>query len=199
MHVLPGSLSLRAGRYDAGAGGVPGRHSPYFSTGAQSENMTSGSCTAKTDGARNADARRPGVLSVSGDGTAGGVENRFRERKLQHDLAVVVGDLDGRAEKRAVGAIGLEQLPDHGTRHFPGAVGIPEHFAVGVGNQLIADTGVEIISRHRRKLHSRWGPEIGGPHFPHGFLYGTPAAPRNPTIVIRNSPNNPETLDPTLF
>ena len=71
--------------------------------------------------------------------------------------------------------------------------------ADGVGNQLIADTGVEIISRHRRKLHSRWGPEIGGPHFPHGFLYGTPAAPRNPTIVIRNRPNNRETLDPTLF
>src|SRR6185369_12678704 len=57
--------------------------------------------------------------SVPRDRSAGGIEDRFRERKLEHDLAFVVGHLDGRIQERAVGAIGLEQFPDHGARHFP--------------------------------------------------------------------------------
>jgi hypothetical protein len=97
------------------------------------------------------DTDRLDRTSVLRNRGAGGIEDRFGERKLQHDLAVVVGHLDDRAQQRAIGAIGLEQLPDHGARHFPGAIGIDKHFAVGIGNQLIADTGVEVISRHRRK------------------------------------------------
>src|SRR5690349_4200071 len=44
--------------------------------------------------------------SVSCNGTAGGVEDRFGERKLQYDLAIVVGHLDGSAQQRAIGTVG---------------------------------------------------------------------------------------------
>jgi hypothetical protein len=137
-------------------------------------------------------------MSVLRNRAAGSIEDRFGERKLQHDLAVVVGHLDDRALLRAIGAVGLEQFPDHGARHFPGAIEIDKHFAVGVGIQLVADTGVEVISRLRQKLHSCWGLAIGD-RSSSRVLYRTPAASRKSSIVIRSGPNNPETLDPTLF
>src|ERR687883_334481 len=43
--------------------------------------------------------------SVFCNGTAGRVENCFRERKLQHDLAVVVSHLDGRAQQSPLDAV----------------------------------------------------------------------------------------------
>src|SRR6185369_2322376 len=55
-----------------------------------------------------ADAERLHRASVLRHRAAGGIENRFGERKLQHDLAVVVGHLDDRTQQRAVGAVGLE-------------------------------------------------------------------------------------------
>src|SRR5260221_7549763 len=91
------------------------------------------------------------VTSMLRDGAVGYVEDRLRKRKLQHHLACIIGDLDDRIQQRAVGAFGFQQFPDHGARHFPGAVGIPEHFALGIGDQLIGDTGVEEISWHRRQ------------------------------------------------
>jgi len=48
----------------------------------------------------------------------------------------------------ASGAFGFEQFPDHGPRDFPGAIGIAQLVAFGVGNQLIADARVEEIPRH---------------------------------------------------
>src|SRR6185312_13918686 len=130
-------LSLRVAHEGADVRWLSGGQSQYFSVDAQPE----------TWGRRNRVHRMRGAgthrrASVLRHRAAGRIEDRLGERKLQHDLAVVVCHLDDRAQQRAVGAIGLEQLADHGARHFPGAVGIDEHFAVGIGNQLIADTGV---------------------------------------------------------
>src|SRR5262245_56264042 len=78
-------------------------------------------------------ARRaePLPASMSRNGPTRRVEDRLGERKLQHDLAVIVGNLDGGAEQRAFGAVGLQQFADHRARHFPGAIRVAKHFAIG--------------------------------------------------------------------
>src|SRR5882724_12116527 len=112
------------------------------------------------------------------DAAVGDVENRFRERKLQHDPALVVGHFDGRIQERAVGTFDLQEFLDHGARHLPGAVGIPEHLAIGIGNQLVADTGVEEIAWHRRKPTQVEASQPAGPYeFSHVSLSGTGGAP----------------------
>src|SRR5262249_6446349 len=80
------------------------------------------------------------------------VEQRFGKGKLQHDLAVVVGHLNGGVEQPLVGALAAQQFQDHGARHLPGAVRVAQLFAFGVRNQLVADPRVEIISGHGREL-----------------------------------------------
>src|SRR5437763_240096 len=72
---------------------------------------------------RRPDTDRLHRVSVLRNRGAGGVKDRFSERKLQHDLAVVVGHLDDSTQQRAIGAVGLEQFPDHRACHFPGAIG----------------------------------------------------------------------------
>ena len=76
-------------------------------------------------------------------------------------------------KQRAVGAFVFEQFEDHGARHFPGAVGIAQLFAFGIGDQLIADPGVEKISRHRLEPDSIAAskPEVAG------YLTGYLSAP----------------------
>src|SRR5690242_18843172 len=76
------------------------------------------------------------------------IEQRFRERKLQHDLAVVVGDLDDSVHQGAVGTLALDELEDHGARDFPGAIRIAQFLALGIIDQFIADPGVEKVSWH---------------------------------------------------
>ena len=68
--------------------------------------------------------------------------------KLQHDLTGDVGDLDDGLHQRRLGAFRLQHLQNHLARHFPGTVGIAQILAVGIHNQLVADTGIEEISGH---------------------------------------------------
>src|ERR1700674_3348243 len=88
------------------------------------------------------------MRSMSCDRRSRNIEDRFGKRKLQHDLAFVVSHLKNRIQKAGLCAFGLQQLPDHRPRNFPWGVGIAQLFAFGIGNQLIADTGVEEIPRH---------------------------------------------------
>jgi hypothetical protein len=90
-----------------------------------------------------------GCASMSGDGFAGEAEDGFGEGKLQHDLAFIVSHFESRIQKAALRTFGLQQFMDHCLRNFPCAVGIPQLFAFGIGNQIIADTGVEKVPRHK--------------------------------------------------
>ena len=53
--------------------------------------------------------------------------------------------------RAAPGAFGLQQLPDHGARDFPGAIGVAQVLAMGIGDQLVTKPGVEIIAWHSLK------------------------------------------------
>src|SRR6266404_1656711 len=88
------------------------------------------------------------MQSVSCDGRVRKVQDRFGKRKFQDYLAFIVGHFEDRIEEAGLCAFGLQQLPDHCPRNFPCAVGIAQLFALGIGNQLAADTGVEEIPRH---------------------------------------------------
>src|ERR1700738_2151833 len=59
--------------------------------------------------------------SVSCRGNVREIEDGFRERKFQHDLTLVVGHFEHCIKKGALGTVGLQQFPDHGSRGFPGA------------------------------------------------------------------------------
>src|SRR5260370_33669270 len=98
-----------------------------------------------------APSRMDGMPSVFCDGLVGKIENCFSERKLQHDLAFIVGHFEDRVQETALRAFGLQQLPDHGPRDFPCAIGIAQFLAFGIRTQLDSDAGVEEIPRHRAK------------------------------------------------
>src|SRR5947207_7908433 len=89
------------------------------------------------------------------------IEDRFGKGKFQHDLAFIVGHFKDRIQQTTLRALGLQQLPDHGACNFPGAIGVAQLFAFWIGNQLIADTRVEEISRHRSKSTSVRGLQRG--------------------------------------
>src|SRR5882724_13536708 len=76
------------------------------------------------------------------------IEDRFRKRKLQHDLAFLVGHLDDRVDEAGMRAFDLENFPDHGARDFPRAVGVPQDFSVGINDQIVADPCIEKVSGH---------------------------------------------------
>src|SRR5665213_2745822 len=76
------------------------------------------------------------------------VEDRLGKRKLQHDLAVVVSDFEGRTQKPVLDAFGLQYFPNHRPRDLPGTIGIAQLFAFGVGDQFVPDPGVEKIAWH---------------------------------------------------
>src|SRR6266481_5955678 len=88
------------------------------------------------------------MQSVSRDWRVRNVQDRFGKRKFQHDLAFIVGHFEDGIEEAGLCAFGLQQLPDRGPRNFPCAIGIAQLFAFGIGNQLVADTSVEEVSRH---------------------------------------------------
>jgi hypothetical protein len=87
-------------------------------------------------------------------------EDRFSERKLQHDLACAVGHFENGIHKAAFEAFAIQQFPDHGPRNFPGAIGVPQLFAFRIGDQLIADTRVEEVPRHE-SIHFGYGLGLG--------------------------------------
>src|SRR6266702_3305329 len=60
------------------------------------------------------------------------VEDRFRKRELQHDLALLIGHLDDRIDETGMRALNLEDFPDHGTRDFPSTIGVSQDFPVGI-------------------------------------------------------------------
>ena len=81
-----------------------------------------------------------------------------------------------------VGAFAAQQFQDHGARHLPGAIGITQLFAFGVGNQLVADPGVEIISGHELELTFGWNSDGDGSH---KLFIGLRARPVRFEITIR--------------
>src|SRR5437899_2845192 len=123
----------------------------FFSVRWQSETMARGARAKGIDISRRCiaahrnDCDHSGVLMLRRLRIAA-VEQRLGERKLQHDLAVVVGHLDGGVQQPLVGAFAAQQFQNHGARHLPSAIGIAQLFAFGVGNQLIADPRMKVIS-----------------------------------------------------
>src|SRR4029450_12606303 len=88
------------------------------------------------------------MQSVSCDGRVRKVQHRLGKRKLQHDLTFAVGHFENGIQEAGLCAFGFQQLPDHRRRNFPCTIGIAQLFAFGIGNQLVADAGVEEIFRH---------------------------------------------------
>jgi hypothetical protein len=87
---------------------------------------------------------------MSGDAAAGEIEYRFGKGKLENDLTFVVRHFENRIQQATAGVLGFQQFPDHRARDFPGPVGIAQLFAFGIGDQFVADSGVEKKSRHER-------------------------------------------------
>src|ERR1700761_7036574 len=150
----------------AGADSLPRAHFLNFQLAWQPETSASllrekRVCPAGIEIGRRCMARRlvPGYRSI------GRVDQGFRERKLQDDLAIIVGDLDDGIEQHAIGALGLDQLEDHGACDFPGAVRVAQLLALGIVDQFIADPGVEEIPWHPTPMGpaaKNWKP--GRPH-----------------------------------
>lgn len=76
------------------------------------------------------------------------LEHGLCEGKLQDDVPFLIGDFDHRIQEAGLRTFGAQQFQDHGSRGIPCAVCVAQHFAFGVGDQFIADAGVEKISRH---------------------------------------------------
>src|ERR1700730_16841247 len=166
----------RRGRQDSGAGGLPWAPVSDISPSLRNRKhvavaANSGQCSRNRGGpavlrpavipgrveresAMTVFDGNDGVASVFCDRTVSEVDDRFCKRKLQHDLAFVIGHFEDRIQKATLRAFGLQQLPDHYPCNFPGAIGIAQLFAFGIGDQLVADTGVEEISRHGSKSTS---------------------------------------------
>jgi hypothetical protein len=70
------------------------------------------------------------------------------EWKLQHHLAVLVGDDQRRRQELGVVALILQDVDDHGSGDLPGVVRIAKLLALGVGNGVVANPGVEKVARH---------------------------------------------------
>jgi len=127
-------LILSAGKHPARAGGLRVDTLQYFSVGTQSETF----------------AQLPGITAViSMLRDVRHVVQRLGKGKLQHDLAGIVGHLEDRIHEARFHGFGPEQFPDHGAGDFPGAIGVAQVLALGIGDQLIADPRVEEISGHR--------------------------------------------------
>ncbi len=83
---------------------------------------------------------------------------------MRPDLAFIIGHFEDCIEKSALGAFDLQQFPDHGPRNFPGAVGVPQFLAFGIGDQFVTDTCVKKITWHAWKSASVEAPLGNRPH-----------------------------------
>jgi hypothetical protein len=92
----------------------------------------------------------------------GGIEDGFGKGKFEHDLTFIIGHFENRNQKTTLRVFGLQQFPDHGSRNFPCAIRISQLFAFRIGDQFIADTRVEEISRHGWKATFIEGPAAAG-------------------------------------
>src|ERR1700761_5355685 len=54
----------------------------------------------------------------------GHIKKRFGKGEFQHDLPILVGDFDGRAQQAGVLSLGSQHFAYHGTRNLPSAVWI---------------------------------------------------------------------------
>src|SRR5258708_24127782 len=118
---------------DAGARALPGGNLRYYRL-TRNWKHREGRCAARRSVPRHRLVRQ--------------IEDRFRKRKLQHDLAFLVGHLDDRVDEAGMRAFDLENFPDHGAGDFPRAVGVPQDFSVGINYQLVADPCIEKVSGH---------------------------------------------------
>ena len=140
----------------------------YFSADAQSETCRRAGFVRERSWNSIAGARCR-AADCSGAAT---VSAWWRQRPARSRIASVNGNSSTISPSSSVtsmiafssaplGAFGLQQFPDHGARDFPGAIGIAQLFAFGIGDQLIADPGVEEIARHGSKSTSVRAPESG--------------------------------------
>jgi len=175
-------LILSAGKHPARAGGLRADTLQYFSVGTQSETFL----------------RPPGITAViSMLRDIRRVQQRFGKRKLQHDLAGIIGHFEDRIHEAGFHGFGLEQFPDHGAGHFPGAIGIAQLLALGVGNQLVVDPRVEEISGHRSQPLPLQGARTGAGAISQ-VLYPGYAAPDRTGIRFRVCRPDNEPVDPNI-
>src|ERR1700730_5940581 len=78
----------------------------------------------------------------------GAIEDGLGKGKFEHDLTFIISHFENRIQKTTLCVFGLQQFPNHGPRNFPCAIRISQLFAFWIGDQFVADTGVEEISRH---------------------------------------------------
>src|SRR6516165_8359638 len=94
---------------------------------------------------------------VPGEGRIGHAGESLGERKFEHDLSLIVRHLDDGTQQLPAGALASQQFPNHGARDFPGAVRVAQLLALGIADQLIADSGIEKISRHLPSMERQGG------------------------------------------
>src|SRR5579871_1417507 len=144
MFSLCGSLQSRTlkARHCPRRWASSGASLESFSAVAQSENLSVSGRACRPS--------RPPVPSVPGDERIA-VEQGFRERKFQHNLAGGVGHFDDRPDE-ILGPFECQEFAAHGARHFPGAIGIAQLLPLWIGDDLVANARVEEISRHDQNL-----------------------------------------------
>src|ERR1700744_6426129 len=86
-------------------------------------------CWNRTTSSPPGRARSQAILSMLRDGYVGIIRRRLGlvedgldEGKLEHDLALVIGDFEHRPHQ-VFHALDLQKLEDHGAGDFPGAIG----------------------------------------------------------------------------
>src|SRR5258708_20864105 len=70
---------------------------------------------------------------------------------MECDCGLIGRHVEDSTQQSPLNAFGLQKFPDHRARDFPGAVRIAQLLAFGIGDQFIADAGVEEIPRHESK------------------------------------------------
>ena len=102
----------------------------------------------------------------------GAIEDGFSKGKFEHDLTFIIGHFENRIQKTTLCVFGLQQFPNHGSGNFPCAIRISQLFAFWIGDQFVADTRVEEISRHGWKAIFVEGSR-GKPVALISYLFGT--------------------------
>jgi hypothetical protein len=162
----------------------------YFSGAAQSKHLM-----RKADDAAGIDAGlRSSMFCYR---LAGGIEDGFGKGKFEHDLTFIIGHFENRIQKTTLRVFGLQQFPNHGSRNFPCAIRISQLFAFWIGDQFVADTRVEEISRHGWKAIFVEGPR-GKPVALTSYLFGTRHANID-TAGASDWMSDPEPVDLSLF
>src|SRR3984885_6249302 len=151
---------IRAGMTPARDGGLRGRTFEYFCACAQSETSSSGcgESASRATVRRHFIRLRPVLvdrgLSMLRDGCVavvlvGAFENGLGKRKLEHDLALVIGHFEDRPHQ-VLHSLDPQKLMDLRGGNLPGAIRVAQLFAFRIGDHLVTDSRIEKVSRHGR-------------------------------------------------